>query len=32
MFGMDYGVKLSQPPAGGTRVEMRLPRQEGVSC
>ena len=29
MFGMDYGVKLSQPPAGGTRVEMRLPRQEG---
>ncbi|MCR5439240.1 MAG: sensor histidine kinase [Selenomonas sp.] len=29
MFGMDYGVKLGQPPAGGTRVEMRLPRQEG---
>ncbi|SDG32460.1 two-component system, sensor histidine kinase YesM [Selenomonas sp. WCT3] len=29
MFGMDYGVKLSQPPAGGMRVEMRLPRQEG---
>ena len=32
MFGMDYGVKLSQPPAGGTRVEMRLPRQEGGLC
>ena len=32
MFGVAYGVKLIQPPAGGTRVEMRLPRQEGVSC
>ncbi len=32
MFGMAYGLKLLQPASGGTRVEMRLPRQEEEVC
>ncbi|SFT76123.1 Histidine kinase-, DNA gyrase B-, and HSP90-like ATPase [Selenomonas sp. GACV-9] len=32
MFGMAYGLKLLQPAGGGTRVEMRLPRQEEEIC
>ena len=37
LYGVEYGVKISCPPSGGTRVEMVLPirrsgGEENAAC